>query len=199
MRRIVAFNRVTANGYFAGADGGLGWVVPDEEVDQLGIQGMRGTDTILFGRRTYDLFASFWPHALEDSDGATDPHRPGRRSEAMRAMATWLNDTTKLVFSRTLAEVTWKNARLLRDLDPREIAAMKGAPGKGMILFGSGSIVSQLTEHGLIDEYQFVVCPVVLAGGRPLLSGLSKGLRLDLVEARAFPSGNVLLRYARPG
>ena len=75
---------------------------------------------------------------------------------------------------------------------------MKKQPGKDMMIFGSGSIVSQLTEHGLIDEYQFVVSPILLGSGRSLLSGVSKSSRLDLLEARKYPSGNVMLRYARP-
>ena len=70
-------------------------------------------------------------------------------------------------------------------------------PGKGMIVFGSGSIVSQLTQHGLIDEYQLAVCPILLGSGRPLFSDVTKSLRLDLLEAKAYPSGDVLLRYAR--
>ena len=109
-----------------------------------------------------------------------------------------LNRMTKLVFSRTLKDVTWRDSRLLRKLDPREIETMKGQPGKDMIIFGSGSIVSQLTQHGLIDEYQFVVCPILLGSGQPLLSGVSKRLRLELLEAKPFPSGDVMLRYARP-
>jgi dihydrofolate reductase len=67
-----------------------------------------------------------------------------------------------------------------------------------MIIFGSGSIVSQLTQHGLIDEYQFVVSPILLGSGRPLLSGVSKSVRLDLLKAQEYQSGNVMLRYARP-
>jgi dihydrofolate reductase len=74
---------------------------------------------------------------------------------------------------------------------------MKREPGNDMIVLGSGSIVSQLTEHGLIDEYQLVVSPILLGGGRPLFSGLSNNLRLDLLEAKQYPSGNVMLRYAR--
>jgi dihydrofolate reductase len=104
---------------------------------------------------------------------------------------------TKLVFSRTMPDVTWRNARLLRELDPREIETMKKQPGKDMIIFGSGSIVSQLTQHGLIDEYQFVVCPILLGSGQPLLRGVSKRLRLALSEAKPLPSGDVMLRYAR--
>jgi dihydrofolate reductase len=109
-----------------------------------------------------------------------------------------LNETTKLVFSRTLKDVTWRNSHLLHELDPHEIEAMKKRPGKDMMVFGSGSIVSQLTQHGLIDEYQFVICPILLGTGRPLLSGVSKRSRLALLEAKRYPSGDVMLRYARP-
>ena len=103
----------------------------------------------------------------------------------------------KLVFSKTLDSLTWRNSHLLHELDPREIEAMKGQAGKDMIIFGSGSIVSQLTQHGLIDEYQFVVCPILLGSGQPLLRGVSKRLRLDLLEAKKLPSGDVMLRYGR--
>ena len=89
-----------------------------------------------------------------------DPHRPGARSREHRTIALALNELPKLVFSRTLADVTWRNARLVRELDPAAIATLKQQPGKDMIVFGSGSIVTQLTEAGLIDEYQLGVCPV---------------------------------------
>lgn len=199
MRRIVMFNRVTADGYFAGLDGNLSWIVPDPELDRSAAASIEhaDTDTILFGRRTYEQFASFWAHALDESPTSPDPHRAGSHSPEMRAMAVMLNESTKVVFSRTLPEVTWRNSRLLPELDPREIEAMKHQPGKDMIIFGSGSIVSQLTEHGLIDEYRFVINPVLLGGGLPLLSGVPTKLALELLEARAFPSGNVMLRYAR--
>src|SRR5437870_8382835 len=104
---------------------------------------------------------------------------------------------TKLVFSRSLKDATWQNSRILHEFEPREIESMKHQPGKDMIVFGSGSIVSQLTQHGLIDEYQFVVCPVFLGSGRPLLSGMSKKLGLTLLEVKGYESGDVLLRYAR--
>jgi dihydrofolate reductase len=108
-----------------------------------------------------------------------------------------LNEATKLVFSRTLKEVTWTNSELRGELDAHDIEALKEQPGKDIMVFGSGSLVSQLTEHGLIDEYQFVVMPVLIGGGMNLLTGLSKSLRLDLLEARTYPSGKITLRYAR--
>jgi dihydrofolate reductase len=197
MRRIVTFNWVTADGYFAGSDGKLDWVVPDDEQARAAAETAPAFDTVLFGRVTYELFEGFWRTAVEDSSTAADPHRPGRRTREHRAIAVWLNESTKLVFSRTRKDVTWRNSRLLHDLDPREVQAMKERPGKDMMIFGSGSIASQLTRHGLIDEYQFVVCPIVLGSGRQLLNDVPKILRLDLLEARSYSSGDVLLRYAR--
>ena len=196
MRRIMAFNRVTADGYFTSPDGKLDWVVPEPQIDKEAGEGMSGQGAILFGRRTYEMFQAFWPHALEDPGTAPDPHMPGRRSPEIRAMAVWINEAAKIVFSKTLEDVTWKNSRLLRAFDPREIEAMKKQPGPDMIIFGSGSIASQLTEHGLIDEYRFVVGPVLLGSGRPLISGVPRSWRLDLLEAKTYPSGNVMLRYA---
>ena len=197
-RRIVMFNWMTANGYFAGADGNLDWVVPDEEQAKAAVDGIPLFDTVLFGRRTYELFEKFWKHAVDDSSTAPDPHHRGERTKEHRAIAIWLNQMTKLVFSRTMKNATWKNSRVLHEFDPLEIETMKSQRGKDMMIFGSGSIVSQLTQHGLIDEYQLVVCPVLLGNGRPLLSNVSKDSRLDLVEAKQYPSGDILLRYARP-
>ncbi|HEU0105165.1 MAG TPA: dihydrofolate reductase family protein [Vicinamibacteria bacterium] len=196
MRRIMAFDRVTADGYFTSPDGKLDWVVPEPQIDKEAGEGMSGQGSILFGRRTYEMFQAYWPHALEDSATAPDPHMPGRRSPEIRAMAVWINEAAKTVFSKTLEGVTWKNSRLLRTFDPREVEAMKKQPGPDMLVFGSGSIASQLTQHGLIDEYRFIVGPVLLGGGKSLISGLTKSSRLDFLEARAYPSGNVMLRYA---
>jgi dihydrofolate reductase len=198
MRRIITFDRVSADGYFSAADGNLNWVVPDEDIDKAGAERTQQFDTMLFGRRTYEMFEGFWPHALDDSAGAEDPHS-GRRSPQIQAMAVWINDATKVLFSRTRKEVTWKNSRLVHEFDPREVAAIKRQPGKDIIVFGSGSIASLLTQHDLIDEYQFVVSPIVLGSGKLLISDVTKNLRLNLLEAKPYPSGNVMLRYARKG
>jgi dihydrofolate reductase len=198
MRRIVMFNWVTANGYFAGPDGSLDWVVPDDAQAKAAAEDIPNFDTVLFGRQTYQMFEGFWRHAVVDDSGTVpDPHRPGRRSREHGAIAIALNRMSKLVFSRSLKDVTWKNSRVLHEFDPREMETMKKQPGKDMIIFGSGSIVSQLTQHDLIDEYQFVVCPVLLGSGRPLLNSVTRDSKLHLSEAKPYPSGDVMLRYGR--
>jgi dihydrofolate reductase len=199
MRRIVMFNRVTADGYFSTPDGGLDWAVPDTALDRSAVGGIPQVDTVLFGRRTYDAFASFWPTVLDDADTAPDPHHAGRRSPELRAMATMLDEARKIVFSRTRPDVTWRNSHLVRELDPQAIDAMKRELGKDMMIFGSGTIVSQLTEHGLIDEYQLVVSPLLLGAGRSFLGAVSHRTPLALVDATPYPSGNVMLRYVRAG
>lgn len=194
-RRIVTFNWMTANGDFAAADGNLDWVVPDADQAKAAVDNIPLFDTVLFGRRTYELFEKFWSRA-DDSSTAPDPHHPGQRTSEHHAIAKWLNETTKLVFSSSLKNVTWKSSRIIHEVDPRKIEKMKREAGKDMTIFGSGSIVSQLTRFRLIDEYQFVVCPIFLGSGRPLLGGVSKGLRLRLLEAKEYRSGDVMLRYA---
>ena len=194
MRRIVAFNRVSADGYFASSDGGLQWTVPEPELDKTAADNLRGQGAIMLGRKTYDMFESFWPNAALERE-AEDPHSPGRQSPELGAMARWIDDATKIVFSKSRKTVTWKNSRLLRDVVPREVEALKREEGSDIMLFGSGSIASQLTAHRLIDEYQFIVGPLLLGTGRPLITGVPNSIRLDLAEATAFPSGNVRLRY----
>lgn len=197
MRRIVMFNRVSADGYFASANGNLDWTVPDEAIDSAGAAAMPNFDTMLFGRRTYDAFEGFWPHAEQGQHTAEDPHSEGRRSKTLLTMARWINQTQKWLFSSSKKQVTWQNSRLFPRLDPAELSALKRAPGKDMIVFGSGSLVSQLTEHGLIDEYQFIVGPVLLGDGRAPIAKVTERVPLELLEAKPYPSGNVMLRYAR--
>jgi dihydrofolate reductase len=202
MRSIVMWNQVTADGYFAGPDGNLDWIVPDEEFDRDVAEGIErsdtGPDTILFGRRTYEQFEAFWPHVLDSPAATQNPHGGGPVSPAMRTMAITLNEATKFVFSRTLKKVKWKNSHLRHELDPHDISALKEQPGEDIMVFGSGALVSQLTQHGLIDEYQFVVMPVLIGNGLNLLTGLLDSVRVDLLEAKQYPSGKILLRYGRP-
>lgn len=192
MRRILMFNRVSADGYFATEDGNLAWATPDPELDQAAASRLGDVGTILFGRKTYDAFESFWPHALDE-----DPHAPGRKSKEIRAMGQWINDAEKIVFSRTRKEVPWKNSVLHHDFDPAAVAAMKRGRGADMIIFGSGTIVSLLTKHGLIDDYEYVVCPLLLGNGQSMIRGLPASTNLKLVESKATAAGNVVLRYTR--
>jgi dihydrofolate reductase len=169
LRRIIAFDHISADGYFATADGQLDWVVPDEELTQFNLRTMAEADTILFGRRTYEMFESFWPKAIEDPQGAEDPHAKGRRSDAIQKVGEWINYATKIVFSRTRTAVAWQGSRVIPEFNVAEGEALKHTPGKNMLLLGSGELTRLMARHGLIDEYQFGVVPVILGKGRKLL------------------------------
>jgi dihydrofolate reductase len=195
MRKIIVFNRVSADGYYAAADGNLDWAVPEPELEKGAVASMDGTGAMLFGRKTYDMFESFWPTVAGDASKAPDPHAAGRQSRELAAMANWINSASKLVFSRTRKEVSWKNSRLLGEFAPEKVHAVKQELGKDIMVFGSGSIVSQLNRHGLVDEYQFVVSPLILGAGQSMIRESTRR-DLTLTDAKTYPSGTVLLRYA---
>jgi dihydrofolate reductase len=196
MRRIIVFDHLSADGYFATEDGTLDWVEPDEELTQSNLRNMAEADTILFGRRTYEMFESFWPKAIEDHRGAEDPHAKGRRSESIQKVGEWINSATKIVFSRTRKDVTWQGSRVIREFNVAEVEALKHTAGRNMLLLGSGELTRLMARGGLIDEYQFGVVPVILGKGRKLLDDLDGPRRLSLMESPRFPSGTVLLRYS---
>jgi dihydrofolate reductase len=121
----------TADGYVAGTDGTLDWVVPDEEQARAAAASISSFDPVRFGRRTYEPFEGSWGDAAVDESGAIpDPHTPGRRSSEHGAIAVALNRMTKLV-SRSLKDATGRNSRVLRDLVPRGIETMKTPIRKG--------------------------------------------------------------------
>ena len=185
MRRILVFERITPEGYFTGADGNYeDMVVMDNELDKDMMTGT-GAVTYLFGRKTYEMMAAYWPKAVGDPN----------LSPAIQKMARSLNDDEKIVFSSTLRSASWKNTHLLSRLDPEELRKIKEGEGNDMLVIGSGSIVSQLTKHGLIDEYMLVVSPVLLGKGRPLFDGVGSKVQLELKGSKGYSTGNVLLRY----
>ena len=110
-----------------------------------------------------------------------------------------MNSSPKVVFSRSLNKAEWNNTRLVKDNMQEEVRRLKEQPGKGLTILGSGAIVSQLAQSGLIDEYGIVVNPVVLGQGTPLFKGIARRLDLKLIDARTFRNGNVLLRYEPAG
>lgn len=190
MRRIVMINWVSIDGYFAGPNGEYDWMVRDPEVDRAlhepktGETEAQSPDSMLLGNTTYTLFENSWPQIAKDPNAPPELHK----------MAAEVNGMTKLVFSRTRKEVPWENSRLFRGNLIEEVKKLKQTDGASILIFGSGSLVQQLAREGLIDEYLIVVSPVVLGEGKSLFTDVGKH-NLQLLEAKAFPSGNVLLRY----
>jgi dihydrofolate reductase len=181
MRKLSVFNLVTLDGYFAGKDGDISWHNVDVEFQEYAQKNSNSGNMLLFGRRTYELMANYWPSpdALKN-----DP-----------IVAQGMNSSSKIVFSRTLNEVGWSNTRLVKDDMQGEVRKLKQQSGQDMTIFGSGSIVAQLTQAGLIDEYQILLNPVALGKGTTMFEGIKNRLTLRLTESRTFGNGNVLLCY----
>jgi dihydrofolate reductase len=184
MRKIIMFNRMSMDGFFAGPNGeSHEWFVQDPEVDKAAHE-MMEPDTVLFGRITYQLFESHWPKM------AKDPKAP----KEAKATADELKKMDKLVFSKTLKDVNWENSKLVEGNLVDEVKKLKSGDGPDIVIFGSGTIVQQLTREQLIDEYVFVMTPVILGEGKSFFEDVRK-LDLELLETRGFKSGNVMLHY----
>ena len=182
------FMSTSLNGFFEGLNHDITWHHVDEEVKKFATDQLRETDTILFGRRTYQLFESFWPRAADDST----------TSKENLEIAHLINNMNKIVFSKTLSSVeekkNWKNVRLVSEVNPEEINYLKQQPGKNLSVGGNNLAVS-LVRYGLIDEFRIVVNPVALGKGTRLFHGMDEELNLRLAGTRIFKSGNVLLCY----
>jgi len=184
MRKLVVFNQVSLDGYFVDMNGDMSWahnVNKDEEWDAFVAANASAGGPLVFGRITYELMTGYWPTPLAIQN---DP-----------IVAERMNNLPKVVFSRTLDKASWKNTKLVAGDMVGEIRKMKKEAGEDMTILGSGSIVSQLTQHGLIDEYQIVVNPVALGKGRTIFDGIKEKVPLRLTNTRTFGNGNVLLCY----
>lgn len=184
MRKVFLFNMTTLDGFFEGPDRDINWHNADEEFNEFAIEQLNEIGTLLFGRVTYQVMASYWPTESAIND---DPEVAGR-----------MNSLPKIVFSRTLDKAEWNNTKLVKGAERvvAEVSKLKEQPGKDIAIFGSSDLAVTLAESGLIDEYRIIVNPVFLGGGTPLLKGIKEKLNLKLLNARVFKSGNVLLYYA---
>jgi dihydrofolate reductase len=152
MRRLFWQMMMSLDGYMAGPGGEMDWFVTDDEFGQYVLEMGKTIDTIVFGRRTYEMMASYWPTS-------TDPEAP------------MMNELPKVVFSRTpskLSKLDWNNSRVARGSVAEEIAKLKAAPGRDIAMFGSADLASTFNKLGLIDEYRIFVNPVVVGRGLPL-------------------------------
>ena len=158
----------------------------DDELLQYFTQLTGEADLQLFGRKTYQLMVPYWPDVLKDQTATKAD------TEFARAFVS----VPKIVFSRSLDKAEDTNTRIVRTNLREEILKLKQEPGKS-ILVGGVDIPSQLIEMSLVDEYRFVVGPIIAGEGRRLLEGVSLRERsqLKLVESRRFESGCVALRY----
>jgi len=158
-----------------------GWQLPyfDDDSGRLMSENIAATDALLLGRKTYDIFAAYWPFAPED-----DP------------FAKKLNSVPKYVASTTLDKVEWNNSTLIKGNVAEEVAKIKQQLGSGMIsVTGSGKLAQTLIKHNLVDEYVLWIHPVVLGSGKRLFEDGILPTNLELVDTKTTGSGVVILTY----
>lgn len=179
------FNMISVDGFFAGEDGNIDWHVADDEFNTFAVEFNKNVDAVLFGRTTYQLFEGFWPGALRAPETSKDD----------RIIAQIIEDAEKHVFSTTLESVSWNNSVLHRAFDPKFIQQLKEKEGGDIVIWGSGTICSQLAKENLIDEYVFMINPVILGKGKSLFKDLTENMQLQRKDLRQFSSGNILVTY----
>ena len=182
MRSLIVFNHVSLDGYFVDKKGDMRWAhKQDPEWNEFVAGNARGGGVLLFGRVTYEMMASYWPTPMAAQNSP--------------AVAEHMNSLQKVVFSRTLDKASWNNTKLVKGDLATEVRKLKQESGEGLVIMGSGTIVSQLAQEGLIDEFQIVVCPIVIGSGRTLFEGVTEKLNLKLTKSRTFGNGNVYTCY----
>jgi dihydrofolate reductase len=183
MGKLSVYNFVSANGYFKGSNEDVSWAHQNSspEVSDFAAQNAQSGDILVFGRKTYEMMVSYWP---------TDEAKKN-----MPQVADGMNKAEKIVFSKTLKEANWSNTRVIKSNIEEEIKKLKESSGKNITILGSGSIVNQLAEKGLIDEFMIMIHPVAIGNGTAFLKDISKNIELELTKSKSFKGGHVLVCY----
>jgi dihydrofolate reductase len=188
MRTLTVFNTVSLDGYFTDANSKIDWAhknANDPEWQEYVSGNAMGESVMLFGRKTYEMMKSHWP----------TPEAKKQMPEVARSM----NESQKVVFSRSLKSADWQNTRVENGDLVETVRRMKGERGADMIIFGSGSIIAQLAPKGLIDNYTIIIAPVALGKGRTMFEGAPEPIELKAVSTRSFRNGNVVTQYSSAG
>jgi len=188
MRRVIALVHLSLDGFAAGPNDELDWISYDSDLERYAHSLHAQTDAVIWGRRTYEMMASYW---------LTIPGNP-ESTPAELEHARFLEGATKIVVSRTLDHVDWGDATntvLIKDNIADQINAIKRQPGKDIWFLGSIALFQTFAQLDLIDEYRIQINPTTLGAGKPLFTGVTRAMKLKLLESQTFPSGVVALRY----
>lgn len=183
MRKLIYALNLTLDGCVDHTKG-----MADDEIHEHYAQFIRDVDLLIYGRKTYQLMVPFWPDMAKNHSGPTN---------ALNEFAEAFASTPIVVFSRTLESSEGQNMRIVRTGLQEEVLKLKQEPG-GSIATGGVDVPSQLIELGLVDEYHFVIQPLVVGEGRRLDGiSLAEKVQLRLVESKTFKSGCIALRYLK--
>lgn len=179
MSKIVASINITLDGFCDHTAG-----IADEEIHQHFTDLLNNSQAVLYGRVTYQLMESYWPALVKNPTG----------TKTMDDFAVSIDNVQKIVFSQTLDKVTWKNTKIAKASLKDEVEILRKKPGKD-ILIGSPSLITSLTELGLVDEFHLVVHPVILGRGLPLFKTVSERIVLQHLKTKKFASGAMMQCY----
>jgi dihydrofolate reductase len=179
MRKLIAAINMTLDGFCDHTA-----MIADDEVHQHYNELLKNTGTLLYGRITYQLMESYWPAVVKDPTG----------NKPMDEFAVLIDNLSKIVFSRTLKNVNWKNSELKNEIIKEDILELKQQTGKD-ILAGSPSLIIALAQLNLIDEYQLSVQPIILGSGLPLFKNIKDRINLKLFKTKTFGCGAITLYY----
>ncbi len=195
-RSVVASTFVTLDGYMVGPDEDISWVAEgfDPKMQEDIATDMSRRGMFVFGRVTYEIFAEYWPSALPYDEG--DELKPSEGKEDPRIIRA-LNESPKLVLSKTLENAEWKDTRVVHEGLEDEIRELKRQPGNAINIQGSASVVQALARADLIDEYQLYVHPVLLGEGKPLFATGINRQDFELTDLKRYENGVVAVNYQR--
>ena len=179
MRKLIAAINMTLDGFCDHTA-----AIADNEILQHYNELFRNADTLLFGRITYQLMESYWPTVVKNPTG----------NKPTDNFAVLIDNISKIVYSRSLKNVDWKNTKLKKEVIKEEVLEFKQQAGKN-ILVGSPSLIVALTQLDLIDEFQLAVHPIVLGSGLPLFKNVKDRVNLKLLKTKTFDCGAVTLYY----
>ena len=193
MRKIIASLQVSLDGFIEGPNGEMDWVMEDDEEAWNDLdEELSASDTFILGRIMYPAYEQFWlailsnPKAVLSLTGKT----PTKNEIAFAQLA---DKTQHIVVSKTLKKVDWQAVRVVPSTE--EIRKLKQQPGKDMLVWGGGTLISSLLNDGLIDELHLMVTPLILAGGKPLFKNIETRRALKLIKTKSLKSGKVSLLY----
>jgi dihydrofolate reductase len=179
VKKVIFQMSVSVDGYVEGPNQELDWHNVDDEFNAYAAETLKKSEVLIMGRKTYELMASYWPTSTDNDPDVTFQ----------------MNETPKLVFSRTLKHLEWKTARLATGSIAEEVARLKSAPGDGLMWVGGSELASAFLEEGLLDEIRVILTPMLLGSGHAVFGDIKRRHELKRVSTKSFASGNLLVIY----
>jgi dihydrofolate reductase len=181
MSKLTSFTFITLNGFFKGQNEDTSWHIHGGEASEFANDSSGADNILLFGRKTYDMMASFWPTPMA--------------AESFPTVAENMNKSQKIVCSNTLKKADWHNTTVMGGDIIEQIKELKKTSKKNITILGSGSLLTQLSEVGLIDQYSIMLDPIAIGKGTSIFENIQSRLELNLVSSRVFEKDGIILLY----